>query len=391
MFRFDPYSYEHHEDPYPTYRRLRDEAPAYFDEERGFWALSRHADVRSAVHDWQTYTSSEGITLETTSDATEPMIIEMDPPRHTQLRSLVSRAFTPRRVAALEAPCRSLARKLADRIAPTGTCDAIGDFAAILPMAVISWMLEVPDADQDELRAWSDAMLHRAPGDPSVTPAGLEGATNLFAYFDQLVAERREHRGDDLVSVLIEAEDDGERLTHNEVLGFCFLLIIAGNETTTKLLGNALYWLWRYPDQRARLLADRSLVSQAVEETLRFDGSTQAMARALTRDVELHGCTMEAGRKVLLLFGAANRDERFWGPTVDTFDLGRDTTGHLAFGHGIHFCLGAAIARLEARVALEELLWRLPDYHVIERGVERVHSGNVRGYSRLPLEFTPAS
>jgi hypothetical protein len=391
MFRFDPYSYEHHEDPYPTYRHLRDEAPAYFDEDLEFWALSRHADVRGAVHDWQTFTSAQGITLESTEDATEPMIIEMDPPRHTQLRGLVSRAFTPRRISALEEPCRSLARKLADRFVSTGRCDAIEDFAAILPMAVISWMLDVPDADQDQLRAWSDAMLHREPGNPNVTPAGIEGATNLFVYFDQLVSERREHRGDDLVSVLIEAEDDGERLTHNEVLGFCFLLIIAGNETTTKLIGNALHSLARFPDQRARLLADRSLVASAVEETLRFDGSTQAMARTLTRDVELHGQTMEAGRKVLLLFGAANRDERFWGPSVDTFDLDRDTTGQLALGHGIHFCLGAAIARLEARVALEELLWRLPDYEVVEAGLERVHSGNVRGFSRLPLEFTPTS
>jgi cytochrome P450 len=391
MFRFDPYSYEHHDDPYPTYRRLRDEAPAYHDEELGFWALSRHADVRAAVHDWQTYTSAEGITLETTSDATEPMIIEMDPPRHTQLRGLVSRAFTPRRVADLEEPCRSLARKLADRFVPTGRCDIIEDFAAILPMAVISWMLDVPDADQDQLRAWSDAMLHREPGDPDVTPAGIEGATNLFAYFDQLVNERRTRRGDDLISVLIDAEDGGHRLTHNELLGFCFLLIIAGNETTTKLIGNALHSLWRAPDQRSRILADRTLVAAAVEETLRYDGSTQAMARTLTRDVELHGRTMEAGCKVLLLFGAANRDERFWGPTADTFDLDRDTTGHLAFGHGIHFCLGAAVARLEARVALEELLWRMPDYEVVEAGLVRVHSGNVRGYARLPLEFTPSS
>ena len=391
MFRFDPYAYEHHEDPYPTYRHLRDEAPAYFDEDLGFWALSRHADVRAAVHDWQTYSSAQGITLETTSDATEPMIIEMDPTHHTQLRALVSRAFTPRRVSALEEPCRSLARKLADGFVSTGRCDAISDFAAILPMAVISWMLDIPDANQDQLRAWSDAMLHREPGDPDVTPAGIEGATNLFLYFDELVAARRRDPGDDLVSVLIEAEENGERLTHNEVLGFCFLLIIAGTETTTKLIGNALSCLWRFPEQRSRVLADRDLVASAVEEALRFDGATQAMARTLTRDVELHGRTMDAGRKVLLLFGAANRDERFWGSTVDTFDLERDTTGHLAFGHGIHFCLGAAVARLEARVALEELLWRMPDYEVVESGLERVHSGNVRGFTHLPLEFTPTS
>jgi cytochrome P450 len=193
--------------------------------------------------------------------------------------------------------------------------------------------------------------------------------------------------GDDLVSALIAAEEDGHALSPSEILGFCFLLIIAGNETTTKLLGNALFWLERYPDQRANVLADPSLTSAAIEEVLRFDGSTQALARVLTRDVSLHGETMREGKKLLLLFGSANRDERKWD-RADEFDIRRNPAGHLAFGHGIHHCLGASLARLESRVALEELLPLVGEYEIDHDGLERVHSGNVRGYSRMPLRFT---
>jgi len=381
---FDPYSYEIHEDPYPVYRRLRDEAPAYFNQKRGFWALSRYDDVRAATNDWQTFTSSQGITIEPVRKGTEPHIIEMDPPRHTQLRALVSRAFTPNRMARLEAPIRARTRALIASFAPNDRVDLIGEFAALLPMAVISEMLGVPDTDQDRLRHAADALLHREPDSEALTPAGIEGATLLYGYFDALIRQRRQHHGDDLVSVLIAAEEQGHALTHSELLGFCFLLIIAGNETTTKLLGNALFWLAENPDQRAAVLHDPTLIASAVEETLRYDGSTQAMARAATRDVALHGEVIRAGTKVLLLYGSANRDERQW-PDADRFDVRRETTGQFAFGHGIHHCLGAALARLEARVALEELLPVLGDYVVEKDGIRRVHSGNVRGFASLPL------
>jgi cytochrome P450 len=386
---YDPYSYDIHEDPYPVYRRLRDEAPAYFNPERRFWALSRYDDVRTATNDWRTYTSSQGITLEPLRRGTEPHIIEMDPPRHTQLRALVSRAFTPNRMAALEEPIRARTRALMQPFAATGRVDLIGDFAARLPMSVISEMLGVPDADQDPLRHAADALLHREPDSDQLTPAGIEGATMLYGYFDALIRERRTHPADDLLGVLIEAEEAGNALTHSELLGFCFLLIIAGNETTTKLLGNAVFWLAENPAALAAITADPTLIAAAVEETLRYDPSTQAMARALTHDVELHGERLEAGTKVLLLFGSANRDERRWGPDADHFDLRRDTSGHFAFGHGIHHCLGAALARLEARVALEELLPVLGEYQVEVGGAARVHSGNVRGFASLPLRFTP--
>ena len=386
---FDPYSYEIHEDPFPVYRRLRDEAPAYYNAKRDFWALSRYDDVRAATNDWRTFTSSEGITIEPRRNGTEPHIIEMDPPRHTQLRALVSRAFTPARMARLEAPIRARTRALIATFAATGRVDLITDFAALLPMAVISEMLGVPDADQDRLRHAADALLHREPDSDELTPAGIEGAITLYGYFDGLIRDRQSRSGgDDLLSVLMAAEEAGHALTHSELLGFCFLLIIAGNETTTKLIGNAISLLAEHPDQRAQLRSDPTLVAGAVEETLRFEGSTQAMARCLTRDIEMHGQQMRAGTKVLLLYGSANRDERHWAD-AERFDLRRDTAGHLALGHGIHHCLGAALARLETRVALEELLPVLGDYAIENAQSRRVHSGNVRGFASLPLRFTP--
>jgi cytochrome P450 len=386
VVRFDPFSYEHHEDPYPTYRRLRDEAPAYLDPDRGFWALSRHEDVRAAIDDWETFSSRGGITLERRTENVEPMLIEMDPPRHTGLRALVSRAFTPKRVADLERPIRELAVELSAGCVPGARVDVIEDFAAKLPMAVISVMLGVPREDQDELRSWSDAMLHREEGSAELTPAGIEGATRLYGYFTDVIATRRRTPSDDLVGALVAAQEGDRSLSPAEVLGFCFLLLIAGNETTTKLLGNAIHWLAAFPDQRERVLQAPALVPAAVEETLRYDTSTQALARELTRDVELHGVTLPAGRKGLLLFGSANRDERRW-ERPDTFDVDRNPAGHLAFGHGIHHCLGAPLARLEARVALEVLLPKIRTYTVDLANAERVHSGNVRGFAKLPIEI----
>ena len=379
---YDPYAYEAHEDPYPIYRALRDNAPVYVNEERGFWALSRHADVRRAIDDWPTFSSTGGITLERASDGVDPMLIEMDPPRHTELRALVSRSFTPKRVAEMEAPTRSLAQELLAAVGPQ--FDAIEDFAGKLPMAVISTMLGIPRADQDAVRSWTDAMLHREEGNADITADGLAGATQLYGYLHRLVDARRQSPTNDMTSALIAASDDARALAPNEVMGFLFLLVIAGNETTTKLIGNALYWLWRFPDERARILADPALIPMAVEEILRYDTSTQALARLLTRDVELHGVTLPAGMKGLLLFGSANRDDRQWD-RADTLDITRNPAGHLAFGHGIHHCLGAALARLETRVALEELLPRLGTYDIDAANATRVHSGNVRGFALLPI------
>jgi cytochrome P450 len=257
-------------------------------------------------------------------------------------------------------------------------------------MDVISTMLGVPDADQDMLRGWADALLHRESGSSDIPEEARQGGANLVRYFATDLARRRGRPGDDLVTALLAAEIDGERLTDEEILGFCFLLVIAGNETTTKLLGNAITLLHTYPEQRRMLLDDPPLIAGAVEEVLRFDGSTQMLARVLVRDVELHGRWLERGCRVLLLIGSGNRDERVFGPTAGRFDILRRPDQHLFFGHGIHVCLGASLARLEARVALEEVHRLMPDYEVDRSGLERVHSPNVRGYARVPVRFTPA-
>ena len=385
MVRFNPFSYEFHDDPFPVYRQLRDEAPAYHDDDLGFWALSRYDDVVRALHDTDTFCSRFGITLEEGSAL--PMLLTTDPPDHTALRRLVSRAFTPRRVADLESAIRTLSTGYLDRLR-NGAADLIVDYAAPLPMDVISKLLGVPDGDQEELRGWSDALLHRAEGDMEVTPAGIDAAYRLYKYFSAFVSERRHVPGDDdLAGALLAAESDGEQLTDDQVVGFLFLLIIAGNETTTKLLGNCLLALQRFPSERAKVIAGPARIPDAVEEILRYEGSTQVMARTLTRDVDLYGRKMPRGAKVLLLLGSGNRDERVWD-RPDVYDIDRRwPTHHLAFGHGIHVCLGAALARLEMRVGLEEFLRRHPGYEIDEGALERVHSGNVRGYSRMPIRL----
>jgi cytochrome P450 len=386
VVRFNPYSYEFHDDPFPVYKQLRDDAPCYHDHALGFWALSRYADVVAALHDPETYCSRYGITLEDGNPL--PMLLTTDPPEQTRLRRLVSRAFTPRRVAQLEQPIRALSTTYLDALGDRAVIDLIGDYAALLPMDVIAKLLGVPDGDQQQLRKWSDALLHREEGRPDVTPEGVEAATHLYRYFSAFVTDRRAHPGgDDFTAALIAADTDGESLSDEQVVGFCFLLIIAGNETTTKLLGNCLLALQRFPDERQKVLGDRSRIVDAVEETLRYEGSTQVMARTLTHAVELHGERVPTGEKVLLLLGSGNRDERVWHEP-DVFDIDRPwPTHHLGFGHGIHVCLGAALARLEMRISLEEFLGRYPRYEIDGSALERVHSGNVRGYSRMPMQL----
>ncbi|HVJ98901.1 MAG TPA: cytochrome P450 [Acidimicrobiia bacterium] len=384
MVGFNPYSYEFHDDPFTVYRQLRDEAPAYYNEELNFWALSRYDDVLAALHDPERYCSKYGITIEDGNPL--PMMLTTDPPDHTGLRRLVSRAFTPRRIADLEPNIRKLSTEYLDALDGRAEADLIQDYAALLPMDVISTLLGVPAGDQTQLRRWSDALLHREEGDANVTPEGVQAAIQLIQYFTAFVADKRANpRGDDLAEALNAAEIDGDRLEDEQIVGFLFLLIIAGNETTTKLLGNCLLALQRYPSERAKVQADLGKIPAAVEEILRYEGSTQAMARTLTTDVELHGEMMRSGTKVLLLLGSGNRDERVWD-RPDVYDIDRAwPTHHLAFGHGIHVCLGAALARLEMRVSLEEFLTRYPSYEIDESGLVRVHSGNVRGYARAPI------
>ena len=390
MREFDPYAYETHEDPYPIYADLRAHAPVYRNERLGFTALSRHADVLAGFNDVARFSNALGVSLDPA--ATHPAaratmsFLAMDPPRHTRMRGLVSRAFTPRRIADLEPRVRELTCQHIARFVGEGRCDFVRDFAARLPMDVISEMLGVPEADRDRLRELADAVVHREDGMYDIPPAGMAAAAELLGYFTEVVTERRRVPQDDLSAALLSAEIDGDRLDDAEVVGFLFLMIIAGNETTAKLLGNALYWLWRNPEQRRSIDADPKLIPRWVEETLRYDGSTQALARTLTADVELHGERLRAGDRVVLLVGSGNRDERVFAD-ADRFDVRRDTGDMLSFGHGLHFCLGAALARLESRVALEEVQARLRGWEIDPAGLKRNHSVNVRGFSSMPIEF----
>ena len=386
---YSPYAYEIHEDPYPTYRRLRDEAPVYRNEAEGFWALSRHADVMAAFRDSARFSSAHGVSLDPAASGPHAhktmSFLAMDPPMHGRMRGLVSRGFTPRRVAEMEPRIRALTRQHLDAALDGGSFDVIADLAGRLPMDVISEMIGVPQADRDEVRRLSDLLVHREEGTNDVPPAGVEAAFSLIAYYADMLAQRRARPTDDLTSALLAAEVDGDRLTDDEIMGFLFLMVVAGNETTTKLLGNAWYWAWRHPDERAKPFADPGRIPDWVEETLRYDTSSQMLARTTTEDVELHGTVVPAGARVVLLAGSANRDERAF-PDPDRYDLDRgDLGGQLAsFGFGRHFCLGASLARLEARVCLEELVERVASYEIDPDGIRRVHSVNVRGFRALP-------
>ena len=395
VLTYSPYAYEMHEDPYPTYARLRAEAPVYRNDEAGFWALSRHADVVEGFRDSVRFSSAHGVSLDPAASGPHAhrtmSFLAMDEPMHGRMRGLVSRGFTPRRVAELEPHVRELARGYVDAMLEQPDFDFIGDLAGRLPMDVICELLGVPAGDRDELRRLSDLLVHREEGVDDVPPAGVEAAMSLVTYYADLLEQRRARPTDDLTSALLAVEVDGDRLSDDEIMGFLFLMVVAGNETTTKLLGNAWYWAWRNPDERAKPFADPGRVPVWVEETLRYDTSTQMLARTAVEDVTLHGTTIPAGDRVVLVVGSANRDERVFS-AADAYDLDRgerELQQIASFGFGRHFCLGASLARLEARVALEELVARVRDYDIDPAGVRRVHSVNVRGFAALPTTAAP--
>jgi cytochrome P450 len=388
----NPFSYEFQADPHPVYRWLREHAPLYRNAEMDFWALSRFRDVLDALVDWQTYSSAETIVLERLDprmlEAT-PMMIFMDPPRHDRLRKLVVRAFTPRRVAGLEPFIRSTAIRLLEPLVARGGGDFVHEFSAPLPMHVISTLLGVPDADREQLREWMDLSLDRDPDTPTVPPRALEASMNLMRYWFELLPELRRRPNDGLICGLLDAEigtDDGgtTRLSEGEMAGFCTMLAAAGNETTTKLLGNGAVLFARHPGEYARLLADPGAIPDALEEVLRYSSPAQYAVRTLTRDVDWYGETVPRGGRVMLLIGAANRDEREF-PAPERFDVARRIPTQLGFGQGAHFCLGASLARLESRVALEEFTRRFPRYTVDEARCRRVHMSNVHGYASVPF------
>ncbi len=388
----DPYDYEFHEDPYPYYQRLRNEAPLYRNEELKFWALSRHQDVWEGFRNSTSLSNRDGVSLDPVSrgpHASKTMsFLAMDDPAHLRLRTLVSKGFTPRRIRELEPRVTELAVQHLDATlakAASGPVDYVAEFAGKLPMDVISELMGVPSADRDRIRAMADGVMHREDGVNDVPASAIEASINLIVYYQEMIAERRRKPTDDLTSALLDAEIDGDRLTDEEILGFMFLMVIAGNETTTKLLANAAFWGHKNPDQLAPVYADPSLVPLWVEETLRYDTSSQILARTVSSELTLYGTTIPEGDVLLLLPGSAHRDERVFD-NPDDYVIGRDIGPRLlSFGSGAHFCLGAHLARMEARVALTELVKRIRGYEVDEANAVRVHSSNVRGFAHLPI------
>lgn len=388
-FTFDPYDYRFHDDPYPTYERLRADAPLYHNRELNFWALSRHSDVIAAFRDNVRLSSANGVSLDPAAwgpHAHRTMsFLAMDDPRHVRMRRLVYKGFTPRRVTEMDSRIHELTLEHLEPALARGTFDWIEDFAGKLPMDVISELMGVPESDRAEVRRLADLVVHREEGVLDVPVAAIEAALKLLGYYSDMVAERRRTPTEDLTSALLHAEIDGDRLSDEEIIGFMFLMVVAGNETTTKLLGNALYWSARNPGEYAKVSADPDLVPDWVEETLRYDTSSQIVARSAATDIDMHGSTIPAGSKVLLLIGSANRDSEVF-EDGDSYRIDRPDKGNLAsFGAGVHFCLGAHLARLETTIALREFASRVRGYDLVEAGIERVHSTNVRGFAKLPI------
>ena len=388
---YDPYDYAIDADPHPIWKRMRDDAPVYWNEQYQFWALSRFADVYEASRDVETFSSARGTVLELLDRPLmdfAPMIFQ-DPPYHTLLRALVSRAFTPRRIAALDVRIRELCAEYLDPLVGIGRFDYVQEFAAKLPAMVIGSLLGVPEADQETVRIQTDAMLHIEPGE---TLSDKPDVVDLYGYFLELIRERRKQPRDDMISALAEAEmtgADGEprRLDDIELLSFIGLLSGAGNETVARLLSWASVLLARHPDQRALLLADFALLPNAIEELLRYEAPSPIQARWVTRPVEFHGVGIPAESKIALLTGSAGRDEREY-PDPDRFDVARTFSRHASFGYGPHFCLGAALARLEARIAIEETLARFPTWEIDTANAVQAHTSTVRGWEQLPV-LTP--
>ena len=374
-FVYDPTSADFQNNLHEVYRVLRDEHPVYRDPVTGSYSISRFEDVWDAVHDPETFSSAGVAEAETLPG----LIIYLDDPHHAWLRAIVSRAFTPKRIADLEPRVRELAATLVDAsIGQRGRCDVVHDLAAPLPSTVIAELLGVPAEHVASFRSWTEEFIGIASVDDFAEAAG-----NIFRLAGEILDERRRAPRDDLISALLAAEVDGQRLSDEDLLGFCFNLIIAGNDTTTSLIENGVSLLARHPDQRAELVEEPSLMPGAIEEMVRIDSPVQTLPRTATRDVTLHGVDIPTGSRVQLVWGAANLDEREF-PDPTRFDIHRTMVRHLGFGHGTHFCLGAALARLEARVVFEELLARAPRYE-IDGEPERYTSSWARSFRRLDI------
>ncbi len=389
---YDPYDRSVDADPYPVYRRLRQEAPLYYNEEYDFFAVSRFRDVQRSLMDRETYSSSRGSVLEFIKANIEMppgIVIFEDPPEHDVHRGLLSRVFTPKRVSALEPKVRDFCRRALDPIVGAGRFDFVADLGAQLPMRTIGMLLGVPESAQEEARNRADASLRTDPGKPMDVSADNIGQADFFAEY---IDWRAQHPADDIMTELLFAEFEDEngttrRLSRDELLVYVSVLSGAGNETTNRLIGWMGKVLGEHPEQRHELVADRSLIPNTIEELLRFEPPTPHVARYVARDVELHGQTVPGGSAMLCLSGSANRDEGRY-PDPDHFDIHRKLgQQHLTFGCGIHYCLGAALARLEGRIALDEVLTRFPDWTIDLDNARRAPTSTVRGWDSMPASL----
>jgi cytochrome P450 len=389
---WDPFDKSLRIDPHPLWRRMRDEAPVYYNDRHDFWALSRFADVDAAHRDAQTFSSAHGTVLELmTHDliSNVGMMIFVDPPEHTRLRRLVSKAFTPRRIAELEGSVRDLCAELLEARRDDRTWDYVEQFGAIVPASVIATLLGVPAPDREHVRHLIDGIFHIEPDVGMINDKSIVAMATLYEYVSEQLKDRRKSPQNDMLTDLTQAEiidDDGvpRRLTEEESASFAILLVSAGTETVARLIGWSGLLLARHPAQRAELAADASLIPNAVEELLRFESPSPVQGRWTTTDVELHGQVIPADSKVLLLTGSAGRDERAY-PKADQFDIHRTMDRHVSFGYGIHLCIGAALARLEGRIVIEETLKRYPDWEVDTAHAVLLFTSTVRGFSQLPI------
>ena len=389
---YDPYDFEIDSDPYPIWKRLRDERPVYYNQRYEFYALSRFDDVEHCTKDWETYISSKGTILELIkSDMEIPpgSIIFEDPPTHHIHRRLLSRVFTPRNLNDLEPKIREFCAQSLDPLVGRGGFDFIGDLGAQMPMRTIGMLLGIPEQDQEAIRDRIDEGLRLTESTMPDFNAKFADGIDAANGFEEYIEWRATHPSDDLMTDLLQAEFEDEtgtvrRMTRQEVLSYVNLIAAAGNETTTRLIGWTGKVLADHPDQRRQLVEDRGLVPNAVEELLRYESPSPVQARYVTRDVEHHGQPVPAGSAMLLLTASANRDERRF-PDADRFDIHRKIDHHLAFGYGIHFCLGQALARLEGRIALDEVLQRFPSWEVDWEHAVQARTSTVRGWERLPV------
>lgn len=383
---YDPFSF--YDDPYPIYTRLRREAPLYHNADRDLWVLTRFDDIQAVSRNWQTYSSGEGVVLDDESEFYAPGgFVDQDPPSHDRLRAVLAPYFSPRTIKQLEPDVRKRTRQLLARFVEKGEIDLAADISRPLPAAVICMLLGLPSTDDALLGDWFAKMLERVPGQIEAPESAWEANRALRDYIADAAAERKREPKDDLLTVIVNAQRGGT-ITAEEVVGLSIFMFYSGIITTAGLISNSFLNLLQFPEQRAAMTNDPEGIPAAIEELLRYDAPIQSLSRVTLADAEIHGTMIPSGSRVLLVWGSANRDEERW-PEADKIDIFRERKRHLAFGEGIHYCIGAPLARLEADIVFQEVLSLMPEYQ-LDGDVTRIYTPHERGLEKLPVRFTPS-